>query len=146
MNLNQLKPAAGAKRSRKRVGRGLASCGKTCGRGEKGQHKRNTVRIGFEGGAMPFIQRIPKFGFTARCNDHHVDLPLFVLGSDALKEATEVNLQTLIACHLIPNHVKSVKFYLKGNLEQAVTCKGLRFTKGARALLEKVGGQVINNA
>ena len=65
MRLNSLRPAPGAKKDAKRVGRGIGGKGgKTAGRGTKGQYARNTVKRGFEGGQMPLQKRLPKYGFT----------------------------------------------------------------------------------
>ncbi len=69
MRINNLKPASGSRKTKKRVGRGIsAGQGKTCGRGHKGQKSRSggTVRIGFEGGQLPLQKRIPTFGFRSR--------------------------------------------------------------------------------
>lgn len=142
MYLNTLKPAPGSKRSEKRVGRGIGSgLGKTCGRGHKGQDARagGFHKLGFEGGQTPLQRRLPKFGFTPL-----KAAPLQVLRIDALNtiKADVVDLQVLKDCWLVPTWTKEIKFIATGKLEKAVTVKGLKFSKGAKALIEAAGGSV----
>lgn len=142
MYLNTLKPAPGSKPSAKRVGRGIGSgLGKTCGRGHKGQHARagGFHKLGFEGGQTPLQRRLPKFGFTPL-----KAAPLQVLRIDALNtiKVDVVDLQVLKDCRLVPTWTKEIKFIATGKLEKAVTVKGLKFSKGAKALIQAAGGSV----
>lgn len=142
MRLNSIAPAEGAKRERKRVGRGIGSTlGKTCGRGHKGQKSRSGGfhKVGFEGGQMPLKQRLPKFGFTSRKSLLHAEVRL---GELALVEGELVDLQTLKRAGVIPHHMKSAKIMLSGSIDRAVTVRGVRVTKGAREAIEAAGGKV----
>ena len=142
MRLNTLKPAAGAKKARKRLGRGGGSgSGKTAGRGHKGQKSRagGYHKVGFEGGQMPLQRRLPKFGFrslTLRFND---EVRLHELNA---LEANPVDLMALQAAGLVRHHTQTVKIILSGVIEKAVTIKGLGVTKGARAAIEAAGGKI----
>ena len=142
MRLNTLKPAAGAKKARKRLGRGGGSgLGKTAGRGHKGQKSRagGYHKVGFEGGQMPLQRRLPKFGFrslTLRFND---EIRLNELNN---VEANPIDLIALQAAGLVRHHTQTVKIILSGALTKAVTIKGLGVTKGARAAIEAAGGKV----
>ena len=142
MRLNTLKPAAGAKKARKRLGRGGGSgLGKTAGRGHKGQKSRagGYHKVGFEGGQMPLQRRLPKFGFrslTLRFND---EVRLHELNG---LEANPVDLIALQAAGLVRHHTQTVKIILSGTIDKAVTIKGLGVTKGARAAIEAAGGKV----
>jgi large subunit ribosomal protein L15 len=142
MRLNTLKPAAGSKKARKRLGRGGGSgSGKTAGRGHKGQKSRagGYHKVGFEGGQMPLQRRLPKFGFrslTLRFND---EVRLHELNS---LEANPIDLIALQAAGLVRHHTQSVKVILSGVIEKAVTIKGLGVTKGARAAIEAAGGTI----
>ena len=142
MRLNTLSPAAGSKPSAKRVGRGIGSgLGKTCGRGHKGQKSRSggSVRPGFEGGQMPLKQRLPKFGFTSRKSLVTAEVRL---GELAKIEGDVVSLETLKAANLVTKDVRFVKVVLSGDIARAVTVKGLRVTKGAKAAIEAAGGKI----
>lgn len=142
MQLNSLRPADGAKRSPRRVGRGIGSgSGKTCGRGHKGIKSRSGggVKPGFEGGQQPLQRRLPKFGFSSRIGDYSEELRLSEidsLGSDL------VDIQTLKAANLISSRAKQVKLILSGKLNRPVTVKGLKVTKGAREAVIAAGGKV----
>ncbi len=142
MRLNTLSPAAGSKPSAKRVGRGIGSgLGKTCGRGHKGQKSRSggSVRPGFEGGQMPLKQRLPKFGFTSRKGLVSAEIRLAEL---AKVEGDVVSLETLKAADLISANIQLAKVVLSGEINRAVTVKGLRVTKGAKAAIEAAGGKI----
>ncbi|ARR50316.1 TPA: 50S ribosomal protein L15 [Photobacterium damselae] len=142
MRLNTLSPAAGSKPSAKRVGRGIGSgLGKTCGRGHKGQKSRSggSVRPGFEGGQMPLKQRLPKFGFTSRKGLVSAEIRLAEL---AKVEGDVVSLETLKAADLISANIQFAKVVLSGEINRAVTVKGLRVTKGAKAAIEAAGGKI----
>ena len=142
MQLNNLKPAAGSRKSGKRVGRGIGSgLGKTCGRGHKGQKSRSGGfhKIGFEGGQMPLQRRLPKVGFNSRVAKHSAELRLNELekvGSDV------VDLQQLIAANLVPAITKKAKVIASGEISKAITLKGISATKGAKAAIEAAGGKV----
>ena len=142
MRLNTLKPAAGSKKNSKRVGRGIGSgSGKTCGRGHKGQKSRSGGfhKIGFEGGQMPLQRRLPKVGFTSRKSRFADELRLNEL---ALVDGDVVDLDALKSANLISREVKTVKVFASGAIEKAVTVKGIKVTKGARAAIEAAGGKI----
>ena len=142
MHLNDLSPAPGSKTDARRVGRGIGSgLGKTGGRGHKGQKSRSggTVKPGFEGGQMPLQRRLPKFGFTS----HKAPLSAEVrLNEIAKVDGDEVTLESLKAADIIKQSTQFVKVILSGEINRAVTVKGLKATKGARAAIEAAGGKV----
>ena len=142
MQLNTLSPAAGAKHAPKRVGRGIGSgLGKTAGRGRKGQSSRSGggVRRGFEGGQMPLYRRLPKFGFTSRKAMVTAEIRLSDL---QLIEGDVIDLNVLKAANVIGPQIEYAKVFLSGELTRAVTVRGLRVTKGARAVIEAAGGKI----
>ncbi len=142
MRLNSLSPAEGAKHSSKRLGRGIGSgLGKTGGRGHKGQKSRSGggARRGFEGGQMPLYRRLPKFGFTSLKSLRTAEIRLDEL---AKVEGDVVTLDTLKAANLITKDILAAKVILSGKVEKAVTVKGLRATKGAKAAIEAAGGSI----
>ena len=142
MYLNTLKPAAGANKSSKRVGRGIGSgLGKTCGRGHKGQKSRNGGfhKVGFEGGQMPLQRRLPKVGFSSRVGRTTDEIRLHEL---ALVEGDVVDLIALKAANLIRQDVKRVKVIDSGKIEKAVTIRGLGVTAGAKSAIEAAGGKI----
>ena len=142
MQLNNLKPTAGSKKSRKRVGRGIGSgLGKTAGRGHKGQKSRagGFHKVGFEGGQMPLQRRLPKRGFVSPLKglvDEVRLSDLQRLGADV------VDLAALRAAGVVSRLAKSAKVILSGTIERAVTVNGLGATKGAKAAIEAAGGKV----
>jgi large subunit ribosomal protein L15 len=143
MRLNDLTPGAGSKKTRTRVGRGIAAGqGKTAGRGHKGQHARSGGyhKIGFEGGQMPLQRRLPRSGFTSRIKSSRAEVRL---GSLAKLEGDVVDLATLLGANLIPLGTERVKLILSGEVARAVTIgAGVVPTRGARAAIEKAGGKV----
>jgi large subunit ribosomal protein L15 len=142
MRLNTLKPADGAKRPAKRVGRGQGSgLGKTGGRGHKGQKSRSGGfhKTGFEGGQMPLQRRLPKIGFTSRIAPFVAEVRLHELGKC---DADVVDLAALKAANIIGHKFKRAKVIASGKLEKAVTVRGLGVTRGARAAIEAAGGKV----
>lgn len=142
MRLNTLKPAPGSKPTPKRVGRGVGSgLGKTCGRGHKGQHARagGFHKVGFEGGQMPIQRRLPKRGFNSMASGTTAEIRLSDLAD---VEATVIDLAALKQANLAPAQALQAKVYLSGSLSKAVTLKGIRATKGARAAIEQSGGKV----
>lgn len=142
MRLNTLSPADGAKKSAKRLGRGIGSgLGKTSGRGHKGQKSRNNgggVRRGFEGGQMPLYRRLPKFGFTSQKALVSAEIRL----NDLAKVDGEVTLESLKAANIISNNIQFAKVILAGEVKSAVVVRGLRVTQGAKAAIEAAGGSV----
>ncbi|AJQ97571.1 50S ribosomal protein L15 [Gynuella sunshinyii] len=142
MYLNTLNPGEGAKHSPKRVGRGIGSgLGKTGGRGHKGQKSRSggKVKPGFEGGQMPLQRRLPKFGFQSRIAKTTTEVRLNEL---AKVEADVVDIAALKKANIINNTMVRAKVILSGEINKAVTVKGLRVTKGAKAAIEAAGGKV----
>lgn len=142
MRLNDVRPAAGAKRARKRRGRGAASgLGKTGGRGQKGQKSRagGDVRRGFEGGQMPLQRRLPKYGFKSRKSFLRDEVRVAAL--EKLDDGT-VTLRSLRSAGLVAKNVKYVKIFGKGTLSRAYTVHGIPVTKGARVAIEASGGTI----
>ncbi len=142
MYLNTLKPAPGSTKVSKRVGRGIGSgLGKTCGRGHKGQKSRSggQTKVGFEGGQMPLQRRLPKFGFTARKTRFSAEVRLDEISS---LEADVVDLDALIKANVVPLQTQQAKVFLSGEVTRAVTLKGVKATKGAKAAIEAAGGKV----
>ena len=142
MRLNDLSPGKGAKKVGKRLGRGhSAGQGKTSGRGQKGQKARSGGfhKVGFEGGQMPLQRRLPKMGFSARKSRFVDELRLNEL---ALAGTDVVDLAALKSANLVSREVKTVKVFASGVIEKAVTVKGLKVTKGARAAIEAAGGKI----
>lgn len=142
MHLNSLAPAPGSKQTKKRVGRGIGSgSGKTAGRGHKGLKSRSggTVKPGFEGGQMPLQKRLPKYGFTSRVSLVTADVRLSELSK---VEGDEVTIESLSAAGVITKNIKRVKVFLSGELNKAVTVKGLSLTKGAQSAIEAAGGTI----
>ncbi len=142
MQLNQIKPAAGAKHAKRRVGRGIGSgLGKTAGRGHKGQKSRSGGfhKVGFEGGQMPLQRRLPKRGFVSLTRDDTAEVRL----SDLQKMPVDtVDLLALKQAGVIPAAALSAKVVKSGELKRAVKLQGLLLTKGARAAVEAAGGSV----
>jgi large subunit ribosomal protein L15 len=142
MNLNSIKPGAGSKKARRRVGRGIGSgLGKTAGRGHKGQKSRagGYHKVGFEGGQMPLQRRLPKRGFKSAQLKYNGEITLAELqhlGAD------EVDLLTLKAAGLVREIVKTVKVIKSGELSRKVVLKGIGATAGAKAAIEAAGGSV----
>lgn len=142
MRLNSIKPADGAKGSRKRVGRGIGSgLGKTCGRGHKGQHSRagGFHKTGFEGGQMPLQRRLPKFGFSSRKSSFKAIVRLNEL---ELFNKEIIDLLALKQADIIGNNTKFVKVVLSGKISKPVTLKGIAVTKGAKEAIEAAGGKI----
>lgn len=152
MKLNTLKPAKGARRSAKRVGRG-PGCGKgkTAGRGHKGQRSRagGYHKVGFEGGQMPLQRRLPKRGFRSR-RGAVAEIRLRDL---AKLDAKVVDLDALRQAGLLGRNVTRAKVIAKGGAGagpdagpgRALILKGIAASKGARAAIEQAGGSVEDN-
>jgi len=142
MKLNDLSPAEGSKKDRKRVGRGIGSgLGKTGGRGHKGQKSRagGFHKVGFEGGQMPLQRRLPKRGFASRSARYNAEVPLYEL---QVMKAEVIDLEALKAENVVGHDARKVKVINTGELKRAVTIKGLGVTKGAQAAIEAAGGKV----
>ena len=142
LRLNTLSPAPGHKKDAKRVGHGIGSgLGKTAGRGHKGLTSRSggKVRPGFEGGQMPLQKRLPKYGFTSRLARVTAQIRT---GELAKVDAEVIDLEALKRADIIGTNIERAKVFLSGDLDKAVTIKGLAVTKGARELIEKAGGKV----
>ena len=140
MKLNTLKPAAGAKHAKRRVGRGIGSgIGKTAGRGHKGQKSRagGFHKVGFEGGQMPLQRRLPKRGFASRTREFVAEVRLSELQA---MDATEITLESLKAAGVVSSLAIRAKVILSGKIERQVTLNGVTATKGAKAAIEAVGG------
>ena len=142
MQLNSIKPAAGAKSARRRVGRGIGSgLGKTAGRGHKGQNSRSGGyhKVGFEGGQMPLQRRLPKRGFKSHQLQFNAEINLNDLERLG---ASEVDLLALKQAHLVGELIKTVKVIKTGTLTKKVALKGIGATAGAKAAIEAAGGSV----
>jgi large subunit ribosomal protein L15 len=143
MQLNTIKPAEGAKKERRRVGRGIGSgLGKTAGRGHKGQKSRTGGfhKVGFEGGQMPLQRRLPKRGFKSMTKANTARIRT----SELLElDADVIDLLALKEAKLVSGSVKAAKVYLSGELTKKVKVQGLLLTKGARVAIEAAGGKVV---
>ncbi|MCK5662561.1 MAG: 50S ribosomal protein L15 [Thiotrichaceae bacterium] len=142
MYLNSLKPAAGAKKTAKRVGRGIGSgFGKTCGRGHKGQRSRSGGyhKVGFEGGQMPLQRRLPKVGFVSPKEKTSAQVCLHEL--QGIQQEI-ITLESLKAANIIPQQTKRAKVIASGKLTKLVKIQGLAVTKGARVMIESIGGTI----
>jgi large subunit ribosomal protein L15 len=142
MELNNIKPASGAKHSKKRVGRGIGSgTGKTAGRGHKGQKARagGFHKVGFEGGQMPLHRRLPKRGFQSLTAGDTAEVRL-----DTLQKMTveAIDLDALKKAGLVSRLAKCAKVILAGEIKRKVVLKGLLASKGAKAAIEKAGGTI----
>ena len=143
MELNTIKPAEGAKKARRRVGRGIGSgLGKTAGRGHKGQKSRSGGyhKVGFEGGQMPLQRRLPKRGFKSQSAKFNAEI---TLGELERLGAAEVDMLTLKQAKLIGEMTKNVKVIKSGELTIKVALSGgILATAGAKAAIEAAGGSV----
>ena len=138
MKLHHLKPAEGAKKDRKRVGRGRAGAGgKTAGRGTKGWGARHNPKPGFEGGQMPFQRRVPKLkGFT---NPNRVEYAVVNVETLAKYFDREVDPAALYA-HGLAHKGRPVKVLARGELDKALTVRAHAFSGAAKAKIEQAGG------
>lgn len=142
MKIHELTPAPDSNKAVKRVGRGHGSGnGKTAGKGHKGQNARSGggVRIGFEGGQMPLVRRIPKRGF----NNIFATKYAIINVSDLNKftDGTVVDTELLVAAGLVKKVNDGVKVLGNGDLTAKVTVKAAKFSKSAIEKIEKVGGK-----
>jgi large subunit ribosomal protein L15 len=142
MELNNLKPAAGAKHAKRRVGRGIGSgLGKTAGRGHKGQKSRagGYHKVGFEGGQMPLQRRLPKRGFKSQSLKYNAEVTLADLEALGLDQ---VDLLALKQAKLVGEIAKVVKVINTGALTRKVVLTGIGATAGAKAAIEALGGSL----
>ena len=142
MQLNTIKPAAGSKHARRRVGRGIGSgLGKTAGRGHKGQKSRSGGyhKVGFEGGQMPLQRRLPKRGFKSQSLKYNDEVTLRTLEQLGL---AEVDMTALKQAGLVSAMAQVVKVIKRGELTRAVKLTGVGATAGAKAAIEAAGGSV----
>jgi large subunit ribosomal protein L15 len=142
MNLGALKPPAGSRKKRKRVGRGGDHGGTSC-RGNKGQNARSGggVRPSFEGGQMPITRRLPKRGFH---NQFRRIVGVVNVGQlEQFPQGTVIDEELLLNCGLIKRKVEAVKILGKGDIEQALSVKVGLISKGARDKIIAAGGSII---
>ena len=142
MELNNIKPAAGSKHSKRRVGRGIGSgMGKTAGRGHKGQKSRagGYHKVGFEGGQMPLQRRLPKRGFKSHLLKFNAEVTLGALHKLGL---AEVDMLSLKQAGLIGELAKVVKIIKTGEIGMAVKLTGIGATAAAKVAIEAAGGSL----
>ena len=143
MKLHELRPAEGARKSPKRLGRGTGSgIGKTSGKGQKGQTSRSGggVRPGFEGGQMPLYRRVPKRGFTNIFAKRYEVINVDTL--NMFENGTVVTPELLIENGIISKVYDGVKILGNGELEKNLTVKATKFSKTAAEKIEAAGGKV----
>ena len=140
MKLNELKPGAGSRQVRNRVGRGTSSGnGKTAGRGQKGQKARGKVRLGFEGGQMPLFRRMPKRGFK---NINRVEYAVVNIEKlNKFEDGTEVTPTLLVESGIVKNEKDGIKILGNGELKKKLTVKANKFSASAKSAIEAAGGQ-----
>jgi len=142
MYLNTIQASVGARKKSKRVGRGIGcTLGKTCGRGHKGQKSRSGGfhKVGFEGGQMPLQRRLPKIGFTSQTSRYSAEVRLSELNGLI---ADVIDLKVLIDANIVPSFTKIAKVIQSGEVNKAVSIKGIKVTAGARISIETAGGKV----
>jgi large subunit ribosomal protein L15 len=142
MELNDIKPAEGANKVRRRVGRGIGSgLGKTAGRGHKGQKSRSGGfhKVGFEGGQMPLQRRLPKRGFISLTRNDTAEVRLSEI---AKMPIDTIDLVALKQAGIVPIQALAAKVVLSGKIEKKVKLVGILATKGAKAAIEAAGGSI----
>ncbi len=142
MKLHELQYTEGARKARKRVGRGTSSGnGKTAGRGQKGQNARSGggKKPGFEGGQTPLFMRLPKRGFTNYTRKEYAIVNVESL--NVFEEGTEVTPELLIQSGLVKKQLDGIKVLGNGELEKSLTVKAHKFSKSAVATIEAAGGK-----
>lgn len=145
MNLSNLKPANGATKSRRRIGRGPGSgMGGTSTRGHKGAKSRSgyKVKFGFEGGQMPLQRRLPKFGFRNPNRVEYAPVNLGAIETLAQKGITEIGQAELVAAGLVHKDDK-VKLLGMGELTSKVKVTVHAASKSAKEAMEKAGGELV---
>ena len=141
MKLHDLKPAEGARKDKTRLGRGTGSgCGKTSGRGHKGQKSRSGggVRPGFEGGQMPIYRRLPKRGFKNIWRKNYAEVNVSSL--NIFEDGSVVDAVALVETGILKNVLDGVRILGDGELTKKLTVKAQGFTKSAIAKIEAAGG------
>ncbi|MBU0504922.1 MAG: 50S ribosomal protein L15 [bacterium] len=145
MLLNQLKAPKGARKNKKRVGRGESSgLGKTSGRGHKGQKARSGGyhKVGFEGGQMPLKRRLPKRGFTNIFRKEYAVINVCDL--NRYKDQPEVDLVLVVGNKQKKiKNLEGLKILGNGNIDFALTVKAKKFSQIAKEKIEKAGGKAI---
>lgn len=142
MKLFELQPASGAKKTSKRIGRGIGSgLGKTSGKGHKGQKARSGGGKGpaFEGGQTPLQRRLPKRGFTNNFRIEFSEVALEKL--NRFEDGTEVTPEMMVEAGLVKKIGHGIKILGNGDLSKKLVVKGNRFSKSAVAKIEKAGGK-----
>lgn len=142
MKLHEYKSAEGARTSRKRVGRGMASgSGKTSGKGHKGQKARSGggVRLGFEGGQTPLFQRLPKRGFTNINRKEYAIVNVETL--NRFDNDTEVTPELLLETGVVSKLKSGLKILGEGSLDKKLTVKAHKFSSAAKEAIEAAGGK-----
>lgn len=142
MFLNTIQASLGSRKKSRRVGRGIGcTMGKTCGRGHKGQKARSGGfhKVGFEGGQMPLQRRLPKVGFSSRVGKFSSEVRLSELNSLSIDI---IDLKTLIDANIVPSFTRTAKIIKSGELNRAITVKGVKVTAGAKLTIEAIGGKV----
>jgi large subunit ribosomal protein L15 len=148
MKLNGISDNPGSKKSRVRVGRGIGSgCGKTGGRGVKGQKARSGVRVkGFEGGQMPLYRRLPKRGFhnifALDFNEVNLGRVQAAIDAKKLDDKAPVTVEALVSAGVCSKHLDGVRILGAGELKTKVVFHVAGATKSAIAAIEKAGGSV----
>ena len=143
MKLHELKPCDGARKDKVRVGRGTGSgCGKTSGRGHKGQKSRSGggVRPGFEGGQMPIYRRLPKRGFKNVWRKEFAEVNVETL--NLFDDGTTVDAVVLVEAGILKNVLDGVRILGNGELTKKLDVKAQGFTKSAKEKIESAGGTV----
>ena len=145
MDLSSLKNVEGARKTRKRLGRGNASgLGKTAGKGQKGQQSRkgHKQKLGFEGGQMPLVRRLPKRGFKNPNRIEFLAVNLCTLEKN-FEDGAEVTIDTLREKGLFANKYDGVKILATGNLTKKLTIKVNGVSEAAKAKIEAAGGKIL---
>ena len=143
MELNGIKPAAGAKHAKRRVGRGIGSgIGKTAGRGHKGQKSRagGYHKVGFEGGQMPMQRRLPKRGFKSHLLKYNAEVTLEALEKLGLSEVDGLALKQ---AGLVSQIAKVIKVIKTGELTMSIKLTGIGATAAAKVAIEAAGGSLV---
>lgn len=143
MKLHEMSYTEGARRERKRIGRGHGSGhGKTSGKGQKGQNSRSGggVRLGFEGGQTPIMRRLPKRGFTNF--NRKVFAIVNVESLNVFENDTVVTPELLIETGLVKKELDGIKILGQGELEKKLTVKANKFSGSAVSTIEQAGGKV----
>lgn len=145
MRVEDLSPASGSRKERRRVGRGNGSGrGNQCGRGTKGQRARSGVRMvpGFEGGQTPMWKRLPKRGFNSPARKEYSLVNLDVL-NEKYEDKSEVTPQNLREKGLVQGRRSMVKILGRGKLERSLVVRAHRFSSSAIKAIEEAGGEAI---